>query len=61
MTASPRRRPGTARARPGTRPHRHPRARAALHGGHAAQAGPRPGGGFGVRVSFPLSGGDGLS
>ena len=29
------------------------RERAALHGG-TCQAGPRPGGGFGVRVSFPL-------
>jgi signal transduction histidine kinase len=35
------------------------RERAALHGGTCA-AGPRPGGGFGVRVSFPLPG-DGLS
>ena len=31
------------------------RERAAIHGGTCA-AGPRPGGGFGVRVSFPLSG-----
>jgi signal transduction histidine kinase len=31
------------------------RERAALHGG-TCDAGPRPGGGFGVRVSFPLSG-----
>ena len=31
------------------------RERAALHGG-TCNAGPRPGGGFGVRVSFPLSG-----
>jgi signal transduction histidine kinase len=31
------------------------RERAALHGG-ICDAGPRPGGGFGVRVSFPLSG-----
>ena len=35
------------------------RERAALHGG-TCQAGPRPGGGFGVRVSLPLPG-DGLS
>ena len=35
------------------------RERAALHGG-TCDAGPRPGGGFGVRVSFPLPG-DGLS
>ena len=34
------------------------RERAALHGG-TCDAGPRPGGGFGVRVSFPLPG-DGL-
>jgi signal transduction histidine kinase len=31
------------------------RERAALHGGTCA-AGPRPGGGFGVRVSFPMAG-----
>jgi signal transduction histidine kinase len=31
------------------------RERAALHGG-TCQAGPRPGGGFGVRASFPLDG-----
>jgi hypothetical protein len=35
------------------------RERAALHGG-TCQAGPRPGGGFAVRVAFPLPG-DGLS
>ena len=51
---APRRRPGRAGPARG-RGLIGIRERAALHGGTCA-AGPRPGGGFGVRVSFPLPG-----